>query len=560
MPIEEVVSSYIKLERSGKNLRARCPFHNEKSPSFFVSPDRGTYYCFGCGAKGDAFTFVSELEGLDFRGALKILAEKAGVEIENIDPKESSEKDRLFEVMEMATSFFEEKLHSNKEALEYLTGRGLEDQTIKDFRLGFARESWDDLLKHLMSKGVKEEVLLKAGLVVKKEKGGGVYDRFRGRIMFPLFDSSGRVVAFSGRVFTPNAEKAPSDPSKQAKYVNSPETPLFEKNRTLYGYHVAKNHMRKYDFAIVVEGQMDLLMSHQALYKNTVATSGTAIGRSHFEIVKRHTENVVLALDPDTAGEVSAGRAAKEAIALGMDVKVAKLSGGLDPADVIKEGVSGWKDAIKNALHMVDFYIEVISEREKDPRKRKKAIQAKVLPFIKLIPNKIDQSHFIKRASEELAVGEEAVLSELAKIEDESVEVARREKVSTGGSQRGRHFIAERIESVLVWQESLDYPSVDLVQKRKEFMKLVGDENIILKERDKDDRLFEAEAMFGGVEDIEDALSVLCKALEEDILKEKMGDLVSRLKVAEKGTDEAESAKLLEEYQDLLSRLARLKS
>src|SRR6185369_16545446 len=252
--IEEVVSSYIKLDRAGNNLKARCPFHNEKTPSFFISPDRGSYYCFGCGASGDIFTFVEEFEGLDFKGALKLLADRAGVPLEAFTPERKeaeSEKERLYRAMEEATKYFEDNLRNNskesKEVLEYLTSRGVNEKSIKDFRVGFAILDWRKLYDHLRSKGFADADIERAGLAKKPEdKSKAMYDRFRGRIMFPITDSSGRVVAFSGRIFV--------DDGKSAKYLNSPETPIFSKHAVLFGIDKAKESIRKNNFSILVEG------------------------------------------------------------------------------------------------------------------------------------------------------------------------------------------------------------------------------------------------------------------------------------------------------------------
>ena len=254
--IVDVVSSYIKIEKAGMNFKACCPFHNEKTPSFFISPDRGTFKCFGCGEGGDIFTFVEKYGGLDFKGSLKILAEKAGVELIKENPQKISERNRIYDVLEKSTSFFQNNLMENKSALEYLKNRGIEDRIINQFRLGFASDEWQSLYNHLKKEGYSDIEIEKAGLIKKKEGGGGFYDRFRNRIIFPLFDNSDRPVAFSGRLF----EKEQGSNKDTAKYLNSPETLLFSKSNILYAYNFAKDMMRKLDFSILVEGQMDLLM------------------------------------------------------------------------------------------------------------------------------------------------------------------------------------------------------------------------------------------------------------------------------------------------------------
>src|SRR3989338_177774 len=260
LPIEEIISSYLKLIPAGRNFKAKCPFHNEKTPSFFVSPERNSYYCFGCGAKGDIFTFVEEFEGLDFRGALKLLAVRAGVILESYNQREEGEKEKLYRITEEASLFFEKNMKNNAEVLSYLKNRGLNDESIKNFRIGFVKNDWRESYSYLTGRGFRDSELEKAGLVKKTEKG--YYDRFRGRIMFPISDSSGRIIAFSGRIFV--------DDGKSAKYLNSPETPIFNKSSVLFGIDKAKEAIRKNNFSILVEGQMDLILAHQAGFKNTV--------------------------------------------------------------------------------------------------------------------------------------------------------------------------------------------------------------------------------------------------------------------------------------------------
>jgi len=276
--IVDVVGAYLTLEKAGNNLKAKCPFHNEKTPSFFVSPSRNTFYCFGCGEKGDIFTFVERFEGLDFRGALKVLSEKAGVPITFESQTVRDERTRIYDVMKEAVSYFELTLKNEGKVKNYLSERGLTTGTVQRFQLGYAKSEWNALSDQLIKKGYSEKEIEKAGLIKlsdserprdKNTYKERYYDRFRGRIMFPIADASGRVIAFSGRLFP--------EEDGNAKYINSPETVLFNKSKVLYGYDKAKHTIRKANFSIVVEGQMDLLMSHQSGFPNTVALSGTAL-------------------------------------------------------------------------------------------------------------------------------------------------------------------------------------------------------------------------------------------------------------------------------------------
>src|SRR3989344_3168081 len=365
---KDVISSCIKLDKAGGSYKALCPFHNERTPSFNVSPSRDGYYCFGCNRGGDIFTFVQEIEGVDFTGALRILADRDGVELkrENIEAK--SERERLLAVKEEATNFYEEHLEDNSAAKEYLIGRGLEAGTIRSFRIGYAPLDWRLLYEHLRAKKFLDGEIEKAGLT-KKAEGKGYYDRFRGRIMFPIFDIGGRVVAFSGRGF---GEQKPPDGSDVAKYINSPETSLYDKSATLFGYDRAKMAARKQNFAILVEGQMDLIMAHQAGTENTVAVSGTALTERHLALLKRLTDNLVFAFDADDAGLAATGRAFQIALSLGMNVRVAAIPDGKDPADYIeknaKEKPEAWAEVIASSKHIIDFYLSCLSTKREQRR------------------------------------------------------------------------------------------------------------------------------------------------------------------------------------------------
>jgi DNA primase len=314
LSIVDVVGSYIKLDKAGSSFKALCPFHNEKSPSFNVSPSRDAYYCFGCNRGGDIFSFVEEIEGIEFVDALKLLADRAGVTLTHDIKENKSEREHLASLMEEATLFYERQLLQNTAVKAYLVDRGLTEETVRSFRIGFAPLEWRAVYDHLRSKHFSDAEIEKAGLV-KPTEGKEPYDRFRGRVMFPIFDANGRVVAFSGRVF---GEQKNKDGSDVAKYINSPETPLYDKSSIMFGYDRAKRAIRTQNFTILVEGQMDLIMSHQAGTENTVAVSGTALTEKHLTLLKRLSDNLVFAFDADEAGLRATARAFRLALALGM--------------------------------------------------------------------------------------------------------------------------------------------------------------------------------------------------------------------------------------------------
>jgi DNA primase len=428
LSIVDVVSPYVKLTKAGKYWKGLSPFNKEKTPSFYVSPDRGLYHCFSSGKGGDMFTFVEEMERVDFKGALKILAEKAGVAISYEAPGARDRKEELYAAMEAARAYFVNELGSRADAREYLVGRSITAATIEEWSLGYAPKSWQSLHEALSKKGISDGILDEAGLIKQAEASSGErlessesdpkrqtlnprrYDRFRGRIMFPIRDASGRTIAFTGRIF----EDDPEHP--QAKYLNSPETPLFEKSKILYGIDVAKGGIRSLNFAILVEGQFDLLMAHQAGYVNTLALSGTAFTEDHAKLIQRHTENLVIAFDGDRAGVAAAGRAASIALSAGLNVKVAAMPPGEDPADLIKRDVSIWKHSVREATHVIDFYLAYIRDSGYDQRRMRLEASRTVLPYLAAVRNEIDRAHFVQRVAEAIGIPEDAVRGELKKV------------------------------------------------------------------------------------------------------------------------------------------------
>lgn len=411
--IVEVVSSYLRLEKAGVNWKARCPFHQEKTPSFFVSPARGSYHCFGCHQGGDIFSFVEEMEGLDFMGALKVLADRAGVSLSQINLKSDDGKQALYDVLESAKRYYREELKHQPAAREYLIKRGLRPETIESFSIGFAPDAWQNLYNFLKQKGFAEEVMERAGLILKSSKPGTVgrcFDRFRGRIMFPLLDSSGRVVGFSGRIFPPEAEK---NPTSGGKYVNSPQTALYDKGRLLYGLDKAKVEIRRHDSVVLVEGQFDLIMSHQAGVANAVAVSGTALTHEHLNLLGRLTRNLIMAFDGDAAGVAAAGRAIGLALDLGLEVKVAELPSGVDPADLILSAPEKWQKGVAEARHIIDFLLDSLGKKIGDRRELAHAIKKEVYGYVSRLRERIDRAHFISKIAEVTGLNEAVVQTEI---------------------------------------------------------------------------------------------------------------------------------------------------
>ncbi len=558
LSIVDVTSSYVKLEKAGINFRAKCPFHNEKTPSFFVSPSRNSYYCFGCGAKGDIFSFVEQFEGTDFKGALKILADRAGVTIKPISKNEENRMARLYRILEDATLFFERTLASEDSARLYLAKRGIKEETISFWRLGYAPTDWRGLLTYLKKKGYKEEEIEEAGLIKRNERGSDHYDRFRGRVMFPIMDSAGRVIAYSGRLF-PEEDVAGS----AGKYINSPETSLYEKSRILYGYHQAKLSIRKHDFSILAEGQMDVVLSHQAGYTNSVASSGTALTMEQVKQLSRISENLVMAFDADAAGISAGEKGVNLALALGMNVKVVALPAGKDPADIVKESGEAWRKIVRDAKHVVDFYLDYLSQAHGDIRKKRLAVGQTVLPYIASIPNKMDQAHFVSRVSARLSIAEEPIWESVRNISkrksgSRSPVVFRKEELL---ESRRSDSIRDRLYGVLLWQEKLkeDSRSIDVEKWRAELKEVFGKETVKRDEKsllEAEDRiLFEIEHLYENVEDLDTEVCDLYREFKKEQLKDKYKEALMALKDAEKNGVSKDVEKALNRCRELSEAL-----
>ncbi len=576
LTIEEVVGSYVKLEPAGKNLKAKCPFHNEKTASFYVSPDRNSYYCFGCGAKGDIFSFVEQFEGLDFMGALKLLADRAGVPLVFEKTETKSEKERLYMVMEDTTMFFEKNLEQSKEAQEYLKKRGLTSETVKNFRVGFIPNDWRLLYNHLKTKKYNDSEIEKAGLTKTPEQTAGVaqkspYDRFRGRIMFPIMDSSGRVIAFSGRIL--------HDDGKSAKYLNSPDMPLYNKSTVLYGIDKAKQDIRAKNYTILVEGQMDLVLSHQANIKNTVAVSGTALtdttvskdnAVNNLGIVRRLSPNIILAFDSDSAGRKAAMRSASIALSLGMDVKIADLPEGKDPADLVLHNPDEWKNVLRNAKPIVEFQLDgVMSEVEKkklDPRKIPPLLREKVLPFITSLQGSMEKSHFIRMIHSKTGLSEDSIRDDLRKLEvDKGTGQTRVPSgILSGTAEVNRlDMISRKIFGLLAYLDRQKSTDTDGI--RAAIKSIVGESgyNNLIKEMEpfKNELTLEAEILFGssiekGNLNIKRHMDELLLNFEEDVLRQKLSLAMAELSQLEKNKGSEEGKEdLMKKCQILATQL-----
>ena len=413
--IVELISGFFPLKRAGRNFRAVCPFHAEKTPSFMVSADKQIYHCFGCGAGGNAIGFLMQYERISFLEAVESLAVRLNISL----PKDNKNEDfssinaKLYKINELAINFFQENLLKTKEgdkALEYLNKRNITLDTIRKFRIGYTGQAWDSLLNYLTNKKVPLKLIESAGLIIKKEKGG-YYDRFRNRLIIPIFDIKDRPIGFGARVLD----------NSLPKYINSPETPIYTKGEHLYGLPLAKNAIRTKDQVVIVEGYMDFLACFTSGFENIVASLGTALTENQIRLLKRFTNNVVMIFDPDSAGEIAGLRSLDLFIEEDILVKAVILTDGLDPDNFIKKfGLSVFQEKVDNALDIYDFKLSMMQKYYNSKKIDSKAkIASGMLSTIAKIKNEIIKSEYIKKLTYDLSVSEESLKAELSKLKNE---------------------------------------------------------------------------------------------------------------------------------------------
>ncbi|OGY61057.1 MAG: DNA primase [Candidatus Colwellbacteria bacterium RIFCSPLOWO2_12_FULL_46_17] len=416
LDLVEFIKGYIEVRPAGKNFKALCPFHNEKTPSFVISPERQIWHCFGCGEGGDVFKFLMRYENLEFYEALRVLAERAGVELRSVSPEDQRQFGILYELNGAAADFFEEALPKSKTAQDYIKRRGLKEETAKEFAVGYAPAEADELTTSLLRKGFAIEDIVRAGLTIKTEKGR-YFDRFRGRIMFPIHNHFGKVVGFSGRIL-PEFDK-----ENVGKYINSPDTPIFNKSRLLYGFWQSKRDISNEDKVLLVEGQMDFLLAWQDGIRNVFATSGTALTGEHLRTLRRITGNIIMGFDKDEAGQLAAERSIDLAGANDFSVRIMSLGEHKDPADAAVNEPGFIKRAMDDAISGMEYYFEryLTPETMKNISKKKLAIRV-LLMKIKALWSPVERSHWIHELASESGIKENDLIEELEKLKLVSVE------------------------------------------------------------------------------------------------------------------------------------------
>jgi len=595
LDIVEVVGSYLKLQKTGVNYRALCPFHSEKKPSFFVSPSRQSWRCFGCGKGGSVFDFVMEIEGIDFGDALRILAQRAGVELKKIEPRLKTERTHLYEICDLSCRFFQKQLEesvSGKKAKEYLLKRGISEESIKKWRLGYAPDSWRALSDFLLNKGYKRGEIVKAGLAVESEKRQAPYDRFRGRIIFPVFDLNSQVIGFGARIL----EKGNKE-EEIAKYINTPNTLLYDKSRTLYGLNFAKMAVRRNDSVILMEGYTDVILAHQAGFENTVAASGTSLTSFQLKILKRYTSNLLISFDMDTAGNLATQKGIDLAQKEDFDIKVISLPKDSDPADIISKDPKKWKELVGKAEDIFSFYFEsAFSKFDKETPSGKKEIAKFLLPKIKGIPNKILQAHWIQELSKAIKVTEEAVFEELKKVVTKKEEEPMSEESSDSSlilstQEKSRKDILEERVLTLVLKDpsnlelieegklSLFSPQLKIIltalKKEEKFLSSAEAEKVKekigkilekIKKGEQDLKNFlEKATLFAEVEDYgleaseiknkKEELELCLEELRKIALKDKLETLSKEIIEAEKEGNQEKVKSLIEQFNETARQL-----
>jgi DNA primase len=450
--IVSVISSFITLKKAGRNYKALCPFHSEKTPSFMISPELQIYKCFGCGDNGDVYSFLEKYEGMEFTEALKYLADKAGIKLKPLSPGQFGEKERLLEINKISTRFYNYVLlnhKAGKDALYYLTReRGLKIDTLKKFQLGFSPYKPDALANYLISKkNYHQTDLLKLGLVYKGRYG--LADRFLGRLIFPLFDHRGNVVGFAGRIL-------PKDENKEkAKYINSPETPLYHKSRILYGLDLAKAEIKKSKKVVIVEGELDMISSWQAGIKNVVAIKGSALTEEQVSLISRFSQKMILALDSDFAGDTAARKGIATAFSSGIEIRVANLKDYKDPDEMARKNPEGLAECLEKAVGIWDFFVNsVFAKHNINTGEGKAKISREIVPLLSSIPDRIVQAHYIDIVASKLNVPVSAVSDEVLKTKPSLVvkEESASDKPLASQEKKGRRDLLEERLMILLFR------------------------------------------------------------------------------------------------------------
>lgn len=567
LDIIDVATKYIPtLKKSGRNHFGLCPFHSEKTPSFSVNSELGIYKCFGCGESGDVISFIQRLEGLEFPEALEMAADRAGITLKKTFSKQDKErnkkKDRLYEANKLTAKFFQHMLLKHKVgkvALEYVKKRGLTKEVLEKFQIGYAPDSFDSLKKFLIGKKYSEAELVEFGLITQKDRGS--YDKFRGRLMFPIIDLRGRVVGFSGRHIV--------DDALGPKYLNTPETIVYNKSSLLYGLYQGRESVRKQDYAIISEGQIDVLSSHKVGVENIVAPLGTALTEQQLKLIKRYADTIYFSFDTDLAGERALVRSFEIAQRVGLNVKAINLGKYVDADELIRTSPREWTITIQKAEPVIDHMIRRLSKRmDLGEAKGKTGFAKAIFPLVNSLDDKIEQSHYIKKLSVLLDTQEEVLREELEKFSKGEIELEEEEELEflhrPDSMTKEEYLLAlllQNVELVTELEEKLKEIGMLSNPLNNIFSELMNQKDlpsVEVKLLDEDRELFEELSLmplpeFKSDEEVLQEVSLVLGNLRNLSLREKLGALKKRIqKVEAEGGDMDE---LMIELHELSKKL-----
>ncbi len=567
LSILEVIQDYVALKKAGTNYKGLCPFHNEKTPSFMVSPSKQIWHCFGCGLGGDVFEFVKNSENVDFGQALKMLADRAGVELRKptaTEAQESEKKNVLYDINQQAADYFEKVLwesNASSEARTYLRQRGLTDQTIKHWQLGFAPDDFH-YLEHFLSKNFNKKDIEQAGLIIKKEDGT-YFDRFRDRVMFPIINLHGQVVGFTGRLL--------HDKPNTGKYINSPETPIYNKSRVIYGFFQAKNTIRKENRCVLVEGNMDVISSHQGGFTQTVASSGTAFTLEQLQALQRFCENLIFAFDQDTAGSQATRRVLELALSLGFNVKIVQMQASKDPDELIRKGIGLGQQTLDSSQNYLDYFFEeLIKTIDAQSVEGKREITKQLVPLIFRIGEPVTKAHYVRKLSNTINVNEQTIWDLIAKVEP-----GKSKPQSTPGAvslkkKSRREILEEQLLGLSLYLKSKqllqdftaadfspsNFPSFQVLSKVDDysFEHLKASHPDLMATWDLLSFVIETEAQEPGFDPKSEAVRVASE-LKKLVVRLKMQQLSEALILAERAKDKSLVSKLSQQYQELTKQM-----
>lgn len=573
LDIVQFISEYLPVKKAGIYWKACCPFHKEKTPSFMVNAERQFFHCFGCSKSGDIFSFAQEMEGLDFPEALKLLADRAGVKLDNNFQSEvnKSQKNRILEVNAKAAYFYHRFLldmPASKEAREYLERRKLKTETIADWQIGYIPDQWDLLTQYLLKKGIGIDDMVAAGLTIKKDGATvskGYYDRFRDRIMFPIWNVHGDIVGFTGRQLHENLEVG-------GKYVNTPQTLVYDKSRVLYGLNKAKTEIKAKDLVVMVEGQMDVITNHQAGMKNVVAASGTALTADQARLIKRYTNNIAMAFDADKAGINAAKRGIDVVIKEGLSVRVIQIpdGAGKDADECLKKNPTVWFEAVKNSRDIMDWLFDMaLAGKNLSSPKDKQAVANELLPIIGLIPYAVERDHWLKQLAEKIGTDVVILKEDLARVkkiartpQSDKMVVPDKPAVLADAYDRRRERLAlallkfptlfSKISESLPMAVLENTESQTLYEWLKKRYNDNGQSNELVG-FDLSNWQMKAELAFVDYDDTraQEEAEALAKEIKEEWLRRQRASLQQKMVVAQKIGNRAEEQKLLIEFQNL---------